>query len=227
MEVDVKSEKDLLGKKLSEMVRKNCEVLSNINTAAEQVAAGAGQHGKGFAVVAEEVRNLAARSANAAKETTAMIEGSIKKVEGGTKIANDPAAALAMIVGDVAKAASLVNDIAIASNEQASGISQVSLGLAQVSHVVQTNSSTSEESAAASEELSSQANILKEQVSRFKIRTNIRKYDGLERLDPQVIKMIEDLTSERKAGSEIDEALSGAAPSKIKIALSDNEFGKY
>lgn len=139
-----------------------------LNAAIE--AARAGEAGKGFAVVAEEVRSLAAKSAEAAQETSDLIEASMNKVQDGVKIAQDTADYLSMIVSDVSKVAELVNNIATASNEQASGIAQVNQGIIEVSRVVQENSSTSEESAAASQQLSGQAALLDEQIARFRLK---------------------------------------------------------
>jgi methyl-accepting chemotaxis protein len=133
-----------------------------LNAAVE--AARAGEAGAGFAVVADEVRNLAMRAADAAKNTAALIEGTVKKVNDGSELVATTNDAFSQVADSSAKVGAIVSEIAEASKEQSNGIEQVNLAITEMDKVVQQNAANAEESASASEEMNAQAEQLKDYV---------------------------------------------------------------
>jgi methyl-accepting chemotaxis protein len=159
--------------------RKIAEIISTVDEIAFQTnllalnaaveAARAGEQGRGFAVVAGEVRNLAQRSAVASKEIKALIQDSVRKVDSGTELVKRSGETLAEIVTSVKRVTDIVSEIAAASSEQATGISQVGQAMTQMDKVTQSNTAQTEQLSATAQNLSEQAGTMQELVARFKL----------------------------------------------------------
>ena len=176
-------------KEINEASRQISRVIKVINDIAFQTnilalnaaveAAHAGQHGKGFAVVAEEVRNLASKSAEAAKDTGGMIENSMERANFGLRIATETASSLEDIVDGINQSAEIVRQIALSSDEQALAIKQANQGINQVVQIVQQNTATSEEFAAASAEMNGLSDALQDLIAQFRLKEGRSAYRSL------------------------------------------------
>ncbi len=144
-----------------------------LNAAVE--AARAGEQGRGFAVVAAEVRNLAKRSADAAKEIKGLIRESVAKSTDGNKVAAHAGETIQEVVTNVQRVTSLVGEIANATQEQSTGLNEINKAVVQMDEVTQQNAALVEESAAAAESLDAQAHALTEIVAKFKTGVEVRR----------------------------------------------------
>ena len=180
-----------------------------LNAAVE--AARAGEQGRGFAVVASEVRNLAQRSAAAAKEIKALIVDSVEKVETGGKLVDQAGATMHEIVDSVKRVTDIMAEIMAASQEQSAGIEQINQAIAQMDQVTQQNASLVEEAAAASEAMQDQSRSLARVVSVFKL-------DGSQKLAPIAQAHSISRPGKLAIAGKVSSKVASAAPQRKKIA---------
>ncbi len=185
-------------------------------------AARAGEQGRGFSVVATEVRNLAQRSATAAKESKELIQSSVQKVRSGTEFVNETGKALNEIVVGVKKVGDIVAEIAAASVEQSQGIEQVNQAVAQMDEITQQNAALAEEASAASVSMSDQSTNMMQLLNFFKVD----KDDTSSRVDPSTIEKIGQFAPTKASGSKPSEKSkpkSNNAPSKSNFSAMDDD----
>jgi methyl-accepting chemotaxis protein len=205
-----------------------------LNAAVE--AARAGQHGRGFAVVAQEVRNLAGRSAKAARETSDLIDDASTRVQSGVRIADETRQAFTKIAGDIGQVKELVNDIAIASEEQARGVTQVTAAIGEVARSALTTSQQADELAASATEMSSATEMMRRDFDRYKLRKITAPKPGatsLEDLSPEMLAQLRNMMmaqfgSDHPAGSDRNK-MNGtrAAVSKASVDRDERGFADF
>jgi len=191
-----------------------------LNAAVE--AARAGEQGRGFAVVATEVRNLAGRSATAAKEIKALIQDSVVKVEDGTRLVDESGKTLEEIVNAVKKVTDIVGEIAAASREQSSGIEQVNKAVMAMDQTTQQNAALVEEAAAASQAIVEQAQSLSAMIARYDVGTD----SAVRRVDAEAPRA-ERRSKDRPWAKSVDSAPRGAAPSRKAAAAGGAEWNEF
>lgn len=163
-----------------------------LNAAVE--AARAGQHGRGFAVVAQEVRNLAGRSAKAARETSELIESASGRVQEGVRIADETSSAFTSIADDIDKVRTLVGDIATASDEQSRGVAQINVAVGEIAKSALSTSQQADELAASAAQMQAATENVRSEIARFSLRamnTSTAIPAGLEGLPPEMMAQIQ------------------------------------
>lgn len=194
-----------------------------LNAAVE--AARAGEAGAGFAVVADEVRNLAMRAAEAAKNTSTLIEGTVTKVRSGSDLVAKTNDAFINVARSVTRADELVAEIDVASNEQAHGIGQVNTAVSEMDKVVQQNAATAEESASSAEEMNAQAEQMKGMIYELEALVEGSRKNGSTRRPSAVRRPRRQAEMKRPAGSQTQKRKD--VDPKLVIPMGDNDFEDF